>query len=82
MLLSAYFYEVEFRRTDRHANADSLSRLPLKNPGSNDIVDEATVLTLCQIECLPVTALEIKRDSKNDPILSKVFRYTKIGWPE
>ena len=82
VLLSAYSYEVEFRRTDRHANADSLSRLPLKNQGSNDTVDEATVFSLCQIEYLPVTAWEIKRDSKNDPILSKVFRYTKIGWPE
>ena len=61
VLLSAYSYEVEFRRTERNVYADSLSRLPLKNPDSTDTVDEATVFSLCQIECLPVTAVEIKR---------------------
>lgn len=30
VLLSAYSYDVEFRRTKRHTNADSLSRLLLK----------------------------------------------------
>ena len=82
VLLSAYSYELEIGRTDRHANADSLSRLPLKSQGSNDTVNEATVFSPCQIECLSVKALEIKRDSNNDPILSKVFRNTKIGWPK
>ena len=45
-------------------------------------MDEATVFSLCQIEYLPVTAVEIKRDSRNDPILSRIFCYTKSGWPD
>ena len=60
VLLSASSYEVEFRRTDRHTNADSLSRLLLKNQGSNNTVDEAAVFSLCQIYCLPVGDLEIR----------------------
>ena len=82
VLLSAYSCEVEFRRTERHANADSLSRLPLKNPDATDTVDEATVFSFCQIKCLPITAVKIKRESRNDPILSCVFHYTKMGWPD
>ena len=78
VFLSAYSYEVEFQTTDRHANA----RLPLQNQGSNETLGEVNVFSLSQIEYLPVTALEIKRDSKNDPILNKIFRYTKIGWLE
>ena len=46
VFLSAYCYEVELWRTDLHANADSLSRLLLKNQDSNDTVDEATVYSL------------------------------------
>ena len=82
VLLSAYSYDVEFRRTERHANADSLSRLPLKSQCPNTGQDEATVFSLCQAEYLPVTALEVQKASRNDPILSKVFCYTKIGWPK
>ena len=82
VLLSAYSYDVEFRRTERHANADSLSRLPLKSPCSTTVQDEATVFSLCQVEYSPVTALEVKKACRYDLILSKVFRYTKFGWPE
>ena len=82
VLLSAYSYDVEFRRTERHANADSLSRLPLKSPCSDIVQDEATIFSLCQVEYLPVTAEEIQKASRNDLILSKVFRYTKSGWPK
>ena len=29
-----------------------------------------------------MTALEVQKASRNDPKLSKVFHYTKIGWPK
>ena len=35
--LSAYHYEIQFRPTTQHANADSLSRLPLENTPTTDI---------------------------------------------
>ena len=38
-MLSAYQYNIEFKRTKAHGNADGLSRLPLPGVGT----DEATV---------------------------------------
>ena len=40
------------------------------------------MFSLCEIECLTVTALEIMRDYKNNPILSQVFCYVKSRWSE
>ena len=72
VLLSAYSYDVELRRTERHANADSLSRLLLKNQYPNADQDKATIFSLCQVEYLPMTALEVQKASRNDLKLNKV----------
>ena len=63
-----------------HGNADGLSRLPLpnvKSPKSNP----ADVFTLAQLDSLPVTAEQLGKATRTDPILSKVHRFTKSGWP-
>ena len=55
IILSAYLYEIEFKCTQDHGNADGLSRLPLpnvKSPKSNP----ADVFTVAQLDSLPVTA--------------------------
>ena len=82
VLLSAYHYEIKFKFTQYHANADSLSRLPL--PYSEDKLMstlEPTVFNIPQIESLPLTAMQIEQATWTDRVLSKVLRYTKSGWP-
>ena len=44
MILSAYQYEVECRATDKHANADGLSRLPLEFTTEEDALTQAASL--------------------------------------
>lgn len=39
--LSAYHYDIEFRPTAKHANADSLSRLPLDSISTAEVDDSA-----------------------------------------
>lgn len=83
LILASYQYEIEFKPTDKHSNADGVSRLPL--PHSQDMegrVSEATLYTLQQLDNLPVTADQICKATRNNPLLSKVKQYTLTGWPE
>ena len=79
LILAAYQYNIQYKPTKEHGNADGLSRLPLQ---TEEVVEtEATVFNIKRMEALPVTVAEIKRGTRSDPILSKVLRYTKRGWP-
>ena len=80
--LSAYQYEVEFRATDKHANADCLSRLPLQITTEEDAITKAASLfNLQQIKRLPVKADKIAQLTANDPALSKIITFVQQGWP-
>ena len=80
ILLGAYSYDIEFRSTREHGNADALSRLPLPG-GANERPSETRLCNVRQIEMLPLTAQEIKLATRRDPILSKVVSHSLRGWP-
>ena len=83
LILASYQYEIEFKPTDKHSNADGVSRLPL--PHSCDMegrVSEATLYNLQQLDSLPVTAEQICKATRNNLLLSKVRQYTLTGWPQ
>ena len=80
--LSAYTYDIQFKPTKAHANADGLSRLPLPtSPRELNVISDASVFNMGQIDALPVTSTQVQHETKVDPILSKVLQYTKYGWP-
>ena len=60
----------------QHANADGLSRLSL-----SDIAELLQTVNVGQIEALPVTAMQLQKVARQDPILSKVVTFTRNGWP-
>ena len=78
LLLAAYSYEIEFRPTGEHANADSLSWLPLECRVSPETGCEFMV---GQIHALPVTAAQVVKATHQDPVLSKVHYWVRQGWP-
>ena len=81
LLLSAYQYDIIYRSTDKHANADCLSRLPLEVLNHHADVDDATMINKLQIEAA-LGADHVRNATRADPILSKVLEYTLKGWPE
>ena len=81
LVLTAYNYEIEFKPTEKHSNADCLSRLPVE-VGKEEAPGDVEVFTVAQVECLPVTAQQLGQATRSDPILSKVWQYTRKGWPD
>ena len=80
--LSAYQYDLEFRPTEEHGNADGLSRLPLEDSCTEcDTVSEASLFNINQIGVLPITPERLKQETAKDPVLSRVLRHMMDGWP-
>lgn len=79
LILSAYTYEIQYRRSENHANADAMSRLPQETtqPSTDEQVYQFTL-----IDELPVTASDIAAEVRRDPVLGKVLDFTLNGWPE
>ncbi|XP_065318981.1 uncharacterized protein LOC135926977 [Gordionus sp. m RMFG-2023] len=77
LLLAGYQYEIEVESSRQIANADMLSRLPLKGTP----ISKEEALDQIQVGETPLNASEIERETMRDDILSKVYRYTIGGWP-
>ena len=82
LFLMNYQYDIEYRNTKEHANADMLSRLPKTVTHSVKEKNEfADMFALTMSEAL-LDAELVASETKKDPILSKVMEYTLNGWPK
>ena len=82
--LSAYGYEVQYKPSAQHGNADALSRLPLEGNDEYECEEKEEIVCAVeeqQIENLPLRGIDIKKATEQDPVLSQVFNYTLHGWP-
>ena len=76
--LAAHDYEIKYRTSAKHANADGLSRLPMAT-GKTDVMD---VVYMNHMDVLPITASVIQNECSKDPVLSKVLERTQHGRPQ
>ena len=70
--LMKYQYDIEYRNTESHANADALSRLPCVKKGK-EVVDPVEVFCLNQMSVLPLTVDQIRSSTSKDPLLTIVL---------
>ena len=82
IILSTYTFDIEYRSSEKHANVDGFSRLPLNSESPEDDIG-LTVhqLQLNQISTLPVSGKELAQATATGPVLSKVLSYVLNGWP-
>ena len=79
LILAAYQYQLQFRSTDEHKNADMLSRLPLKE--EDFTASEEPIFSITCADSLPVTSRQIAEATRKDTVMSKVLSHTLHGWP-
>ena len=76
VILASYQYDIEFKPTKDHVNADGHSRLPLSTTTTPSLT-EPEIFHISQIEALPVTGVQLQATTRTDLILSKVLRYSR-----
>ncbi|GFW54413.1 uncharacterized protein K02A2.6 [Trichonephila clavipes] len=62
LILQSFEFDIIFRKTIEHGNADFLSRLP-KTSEELEVKDDITIF---QIEALPVTSKELRQETSKD----------------
>ena len=82
ILLSACDYNIIFKPTQAHSNADGLSRLPLPAEDSAPKPKEVSIFNVAQVQALSVTFQQVPTATKCDHVLSKVDTYVRTGWPD
>lgn len=80
LFLASHMYDIEFKPSSLHTNADGLSRLPCTRERQRR-VDAVDIFHTAQLEALPVTSTVIKQETRKDVTLSKVYTYTMSVWP-
>ena len=76
VILQPYNYQVEYRSSAEHANADALSRLP---SDIRPMKEEAEIFFFLGLDELPVDCKDISRHTRRDPVLARVLEYTLVG---
>lgn len=73
--LSAYTYDIEYRKSEEHANCDFLSRLPLSTAEHEEEVNFSF------IDEIPINSRDIAEATRKDPVLSRIYDFVLNGWP-
>ena len=77
LILSAYVYDIEFRPTGAHANADGLFLLTLSTEAAVANPEDPSIFNVIKMKVLPVKAAQIMATTRSDAILSKVLYYLR-----
>ena len=81
LLLAGYQYDMVYRKTSDHSNANGLSRLTINSPATEADADGDAVETfhVSQFDPLPVTAEQVRRETRRDPTLATVYQAVQTG---
>ncbi len=79
IFLQGFDYEIRYRRSEDHGNADFLSRFPVE-VANQHMIDEPALIGLHQICTLPINVEKLAEETERDPETSKILK--KLRQPE
>ena len=82
LTLSAYDYQIVYKPGSKHANADSLSRLPLPEEPVEVPIPGETILVMETLDSSSITSCQIRLWTDRDPVLSQVRDKLMAGWQD
>ena len=77
--MASYKYQLQFRKSRAHSNADALSRLLLAAAPDTVPDPPKVVLLMEHLDSSPVCATDIKKETSRDPVLSRVLQFVLNG---
>ncbi|KAL5466940.1 hypothetical protein EMCRGX_G031104, partial [Ephydatia muelleri] len=83
LCLAGYQYDIVYKPTQKHGNADGLSRYPSTESEAIDGEeggDRILALYGPQLAAFPLTVKDIERGTMSDALLRQVLKFTKDGW--
>ena len=80
--MASYEYSLAFKPTDKHSNADHLSRLPLSESHKEVPTPQEVVLLVEGLEDSPILTGQIQTWTRRNPVLAIVRQLTLESWPE
>lgn len=79
VFLESFDFEIRFRNSKFHANADGMSRLPIPNSSGKPYFELADVLEIQQIETLPVSVEELAQHTAKDLTVRNLIQALQTG---
>ena len=81
LMLQSYSFDLVHRSGVTLGTADALSRLPLPGTDESVPIPGEWINMVNFLDSSPVDASHIRDHTRKDPLLSKVVKYSEIGWP-
>lgn len=79
VFLESFNYEIRYRNSKMHGNADGMSRLPIPNYNSKQYLEVADVLEIQQIETLPISVEELAQHTNRDVEIRHLIQALQVG---
>ncbi|XP_062708968.1 uncharacterized protein K02A2.6-like [Aedes albopictus] len=79
VFLESFDFDIRYRTSKDHGNADGMSRLPIGDSGNRKQVEEIDIVQINQIETLPVTVQELEEYTVQDKNVKELIQGLRSG---